>query len=377
MLNRLGQSIPPMLVSDQVRRVQRKKLLAVSCAAAMGTCFLLLAGIWLAVGEEVPKWLPFLFLVVYTAFWLCVGLHNLSISLLYGKLVEATSRGRLMLIATTIGSIFAVTCAWFLMRQWLDDEHPNFVMLFLFTGILFLTASITATALVEQPDVTDSDSVKPKTVYQSLSAAVTIFKNDRNFQLLTLVAACFGVSITLFPHYQAYAKQSLNLSISSLVPWVIAQNIGAAAFSILFGKLADSFGNRLALKFAMLLISTIPLLTMLMVNFPTSNPEVGLYFVFFLLGSMPVTIRLFNNYTLEISNRDQQPIYLSTLGAFTALPVVLISTIVGIMVDLVGFESVFAVVGSIVFVGWTLTFRLKEPRLQAGSNIAETVNNDS
>lgn len=362
MLNRLGQSIPPILAADQVRRVHRKKLVAVTCAASMGACFLLLAGIFALLGEQVPTWLPFVFLLVYTAFWLFVGLHNLSVSLLYGKLVEATARGRLMLIATTFGSICAVLCAWFLMRPWLAQSNPNFVMLFLFTGILFLTASCTAALLLEQADDKAVD-VQAKSSVQALKSAVAILKNDSNFRLLTLVAACFGIGITLFPHYQAYAKQSLNLSLASLVPWVIAQNVGAAAFSIPLGKLADKFGNRLALQLAMLLLCTIPILTMLMVNFPTSTPEVGLYVVFFLLGLMPVTMRLFNNYTLEIANREDQPVYLSTLGAVMALPVVLVSTIVGMMVDVVGFESVFTVIATIVLVGWTLTFKLEEPRL--------------
>ena len=45
-----------------------------------------------------------------------------------------------------------------------------------------------------------------------------------------------------------------------------------------------------------------------------------------------------------------------------ALPVVLLSTIVGAMADIVSFEAVFTIVVSIVFIGWTLTFRLVEPR---------------
>ncbi len=41
---------------------------------------------------------------------------------------------------------------------------------------------------------------------------------------------------------------------------------------------------------------------------------------------------------------------------------ILFSAPVGALVDLIGFESIFVLVVAIVFVGWTLSFRLEEPR---------------
>ena len=113
----------------------------------------------------------------------------------------------------------------------------------------------------------------------------------------------------------------------------------------------------------MLLLCTAPVLSMLLVvGLPNEYSRNGFLFVFFLLGMMPVSMRTFSNYTLEITDRDHQPIFLSTLGICMAVPVVLLSTLVGGMIDWVGFEQTFSLVVAIMLLGWTLTFKLIEPR---------------
>ena len=359
MLNRLGQSIPPILLSDWVRRVAIKKRLLVSSAVLMGVSFLFLALVWWWLAGESPDWLPYLFLTVYGFFFFCVGLHNLTLSLLYGKLVSVTSRGQLMLIATTIGSLVAIACAWFLMRERLaEGDGRNFLWMFMFTGLAFVTAAILAMFLTEQPD---NASPQRSSVSGNLQSLLEVIRTDSNFRRLAIIAACYGVSITLFPHYQAYVRQNLNLQLDALVPWVIAQNIGAAAFSIPLGRIADQFGNRLAIKVTMLLLCAAPALTIGWLQFGDGS-QLGFFVVFFLLGLTPVTMRTFSNYTLEIADSQRQPIYLSTLGACMALPVVLFSTLIGALIDRIGFEPIFLIVIAVLLIGWSLTFGLDEPR---------------
>ena len=220
MLNRLGQSIPPILLSDWVRRVAIKKRLLVSSAVLMGVSFLFLALVWWWLAGESPDWLPYLFLTVYGFFFFCVGLHNLTLSLLYGKLVSVTSRGQLMLIATTIGSLVAIACAWFLMRERLaEGDGRNFLWMFMFTGLAFVTAAILAMFLTEQPD---NASPQRSSVSGNLQSLLEVIRTDSNFRRLAIIAACYGVSITLFPHYQAYVRQNLNLQLDALVPWAVS-----------------------------------------------------------------------------------------------------------------------------------------------------------
>lgn len=365
MLNRLGQSVVPVLASDRIRQASLQKRIVTGCAVLMGFCFLSLFGVWWLLGGERTTWLPALFLAIYACFWICVGVHNLSVSLVYGKLVRPETRGRLMLIALTIGATIAICCAWLLMRPWLDGPRVEFVWMFLCTGLAFMFAAAVSTTLVEVPD---QSAGKARPTLQIVGSALQVIRSDANFRRLAWVAGAFGMSITLFPHYQAYARESLNLGPDSIVLWVIAQNLGAAMFSIPIGFLADRLGNRLVLKLSMLVLCVTPMLTIVATLSDASLRPMICNAVFFLLGLTPVTMRTFNNYTLEIVERARQPIYLSTLGFCLALPVILFSTIVGALIDWVGFEAVFVAVVAILMIGWILTFGLIEPRDQDQHN---------
>jgi MFS family permease len=84
--------------------------------------------------------------------------------------------------------------------------------------------------------------------------------------------------------------------------------------------------------------------------------------VFCLLGLTPVTMRILNNYTLEVTSNSEHPRYLSTLSIAMAVPPILLSPLFGAMIDWVGFEFVFLIVVMCGFYGWLLTFRIEEPR---------------
>ena len=84
--------------------------------------------------------------------------------------------------------------------------------------------------------------------------------------------------------------------------------------------------------------------------------------VFGLLGLTPVAMRILNNYTLEIASHDEHPKYLSTLAFAIAAPPILLSPLIGALIDAFGFELIFAIVTGCVFTGWLLAFTLAEPR---------------
>ena len=171
----------------------------------------------------------------------------------------------------------------------------------------------------------------------------------------------FGMSVTLFPHYQSMARSRLSLDLTSLVSWVIAQNLGTALFSIPAGWAADRFGNRRVLNSLMLSLCVVPMLALFLSRSQTVD---GVWFnaVFLMLGLAPVTIRTLNNYTLEICGPADRPRYLSTLGLCVATPPMLLSVLMGWLVDQISFEFVFLVGATCLFSGWCITFGLIEPR---------------
>ncbi len=360
MLNRFGQSIPPLLVSQQVSNLPQKKYALAATTFCMGASFLVLSQIWYWTQGNFRA-MPFVFLVIYAFFFVSTGITQLLVNTLIGKLVATTVRGRLAAAGSIVGGIIAVACAWFLLRNWLSADTGMFEWVFGFTGIAFVLASVISLTLVEKKDT------EVKVVEKSLpllKSSLRTVLHDRNFRRLMIVASMFGMCVVLTPHYQTLARERLEVNFRSLIPWVIAQHIGASLITVPMGWLADKYGNRIVLKILMLALCATPVLG-LVFSWSGEFGRTMFPLVFFLLGLTPITVRFLTNYTLEVTDRAKHPLYLSTLGMFISLPVIATSLVFGALVDIAGFETVFCIVLGFLLVGLAMTFRLEEPRTQS------------
>ena len=153
MLNRFGQSLPPLIASDYLRQMPHKKRMLAICAAVMGFCFISLAIIWGQTDHQSSNWLPYLFLTIYGIFFSFVGLHNLAMSLMYGKLIPGNEPWEIDAGFHDAGCLSAVGFAWFLLRHWLGEQTGQFEQIFLFTGLAFVLSAMIACCLKEVPDV--------------------------------------------------------------------------------------------------------------------------------------------------------------------------------------------------------------------------------
>lgn len=357
LLNRIGHSIPPMLFARRLKIMPYKRVALVLCTLAMSAVFLSMACMFSIVGNQTFSWMPAAFVAMYATFFVFTGVNSLVVGTLHGKLIAPTHRGRLLLVGGLIGASTAVTCAWFLLNAWLEPGGGRFDLIFGFAGVCFGISAIVALLVEEQPDDYRQPANSPAAHFRE---ALQVLRDDVNFRRLTLVAALFGTSMMLFPHYQALGRIRLQLSLENLALWVVVQNTGTALFSLIGGPLADWRGNRTVLKFAMFGCCLMPLLALSLANFGSEAANVY-FLVFLLVGLTPVTVRTINNYTLEVCGPAHHPRYLSTVGLCMAVPL-FFSPLAGWLVDLISFEAVFIFVGAMVFAGWLLAFRLEEPR---------------
>ena len=113
---------------------------------------------------------------------------------------------------------------------------------------------------------------KTKHLFRALKQTL---KSDGNFRLVVFAACLFGMSMTLFPHYQALGRERLGLGLQNLLVWVVVQNLGLMIASFPIGWMADRFGNRLALRVLVGCIAVTPLIALLLAN---SNGLGGSYF---------------------------------------------------------------------------------------------------
>ena len=358
LLNRFGQSVPPMAASAAVARVAKKKHLLAAMTAIMSLCFGALAWLWTIPAVRDHRSFPLVYLALYTLFFAATGIMQLVFGTLQGKLVMVTSRGRLMMMANLVGASSAILLASLCLPRWLAMGIAGFPWIFGCSAVCFAIAAGIALTLWEpryRASEADQKSRSPM-----FAAAWRTLKQDANFRRLGIVAALFGSSMMLFPHYQALARDALDIEFHHLYYWVVIQNAGTASFSFIVGPMADRAGNRRVIRLLLVLLMSAPLLALALAELPVWGPRL-FPLVFLLVGLTPVGVRVLNNYTLEVTDMAQQPKYLATLGLCFAVPIVL-SPLLGWVVQSTGYFWAFLVITVAIGLAFAVSWTLEEPR---------------
>jgi hypothetical protein len=363
-LNRMGQSVPPVFVAGAIKAMRRKKGALVAFTILMSVPFAVLSAVWLTVGSRVetgnqkPGWLPWLFLGLYFLFFVLYGLYLVSFGTVQGKLIRPTRRGRLLLVSTFWGAIPATLIVIWLMPGWLEMKVTAWNLVFAFVAVSFFLSGLTAQLLFEPQETAGSG---PNRCRGSLQDTIHALRRDPNLRYLVLVAMLFGSGLIIFPHYQALARERMAAGTTDLVIWVVTQNIAVATYSLIVGPLADRRGNRLTMRW-LVFASAIPPAFATALSHLNDGSGAGLFWLVYVpLGVTPLVVRIVVNYTLEICEPEEHPRYLSTVSLGLAVPF-LFSPLVGWLVDVMSFDLVFLVTACLVCLAGWLTFCLDEPR---------------
>lgn len=360
LLNRAGQSLAPLMLSDRLSATPRKSRWLSRTTFSMGAPFLFL-GACIHWGQaELPSWFAVVFLGVYLLFFCMHGLNDTTYSTVLGKLIKADHRGRLQALSSTVGTTVAISLALALLSRWLKGKgQAPFEYIFFFVGSVMMFAGVWATSLRET-----ADSAAPRqkrevaTVFRDTRS---LLKQDAMLRRLCIVAMLFIFSQIIFPHYQWLGLSLSGASKSYLMDWVIAQHIGAAIFSSISGLMADRIGTRAALR---LLISAAVLAPLIAIGLAALGTVKWYWITFLWIGLVPVTLRMQINYTIEIVERSKHPAYISTLNLCMAIPF-FFSPLVGGFINWFGHKAPFFGVSLVIAVAAMLTWTMKEPRKTA------------
>lgn len=393
-LNRLGQSVPPVFCAERLKATRQKKLALAGFVLLMSLPFAVLSLVWFAVGGRGRLWVAGLFLGLYFTFFVFNGLYQVSFGTVQGKLIRPTRRGRLLLVSTALGTIPAMLFAWWLLRGWLELAG-GFGYIFGFTAVCFFLSGLTPLLLFEpaddpprrepriREDPADTwDALRGKlagawhALGRSLAETGDVLRGDRNLRRLALVAMLFGSALIIFPHYQTLARHRFGLSREQaawyLMIWVVVQNAAVGLCSLFVGPLADVWGNRLTLRTLIFGSAVGPPLAVFLSHWGGSG--LGFFWtVFIALGFTPLVLRIAINYTLETCRPAAHPRYLSTVYLCLAMPFVF-SPLVGWLVAEVDFDLVFLAVAGLLVLGGFVTFRLDEPRHRVPGDRAGAIN---
>ena len=371
-LNRGGQSVPPLLAAGPLARLPRKKWALVLTSLAMAACFGVLAAAWPALAAARPDLLAVLFLVLYALFSAMNGLNQLVLAALQGKLISPGHRGRAMVVSVAVGSVLAIVAAALLLGPWLT-EPGGFPKIFAATAVFFGLAAI-APLFLDEPAESLPPTVAGSGPSRGLVASLLghagqgidswrqTLRGDRPLVRLCAVAACFSAVLMLFPHYQAFARDRLGSRTASLLTWVIVQNAATGIVSLIAGPLSDRRGTRIVLVWLVALSSLTPLVVTLLSLLPHDQAVDWFWIVYVPLGLNPISLKIFTNYALELAPTPaDHPRYVSIVGAALALPFV-VSPLVGVGVDWLGFRPIFIAGAVVIAAGAGFAIGLPEPR---------------
>lgn len=357
-LNRFCQSFVPLLLSGHLQRARLKSVWLARATLLMGCPFLLIGTIEHFRTGPASSWFAGVFLFAYATFFCLHGTNLATFNTLQGKLIPPNQRGRLMMWVGYLGSPCAVFLAWWLLQKWTMASPPRFDFIFLFTGCTFVTASFAARLIQETPDPSSTTRREGSVFVERFQAAWDAFRSDRHLRRLCGLSAMFASSQMLFPHYQALGRAIEGYEGRMLMIWVVAQNVSAAVFSWISGWNADRRGTRSSLRVLLFAAIFSPWLALYVNQFAAAD---WYWITFAWLGTVPVAYRMQLNYVLELTERSQHPIYVSTAVISMALPM-LLSPLVGAWIQRTSFLIPFACVSVVVAGAWVVSLLMIEPR---------------
>lgn len=368
-LSRLGQGVLPLAASSAVEASQHKRVLLalMPCVLAL---LLSVFAIIAAVNDHLEKGLgAAAFLAVYFAFSAVYGIYQVVFNTVQGKLIEPEKRGRLMSYSTFWGTFPAILAALFLLRFWLHSSRSQYDVVFLAAASLFGLSGVLCLFLQEVRESCRHSNPQSR---DSLRTVVSL-RCHRNLRGLWFVVALFSFSLTLTPHYQAFARDQLHIGSDQMFLWVIAQSASVGVFSVLIGGLADRYGNRLSLAILIFGSAIAPGWSLILFYFPRyAEPTVWLTFV--ALAFSTLVPRVAANYALELVPAEDHPVATALLQFGMTLPL-LASPIFGYLTEQWGYGPLLYGAIAVNVLATAITFVLPEPRqrLAYGKHVSKPI----
>jgi hypothetical protein len=364
-LNRLGASVPPTLYARRLKLMKQKRWSLYATTTGSGVPFAIIAAVWWSeiwreADGSVAPWTKWFFLAMYAWFFVVTGLNQLSLQVIQGKLVRANLRGRLFTAGVVIGSPLSILAVWLLMPGWLA-QPDGFVWIFATPALLFFLSGLAMLAIRE---TNDSYTEVREPGWRRLVRAARLAFEDPKLRPVAISSVLYSSAFTLFPHYQAMARESAGdaFDIQSLVTWTITQHTAVAAISFLAGPIADWFGARRAVQLTMFGAALAPFTAIFLAKGAGLGDGQAFWLVFLPLGCTPVTNKMLLNYTLELVGREHHTLYSSSIGLCLALPVIVMSPIVGALVAWLGAAPVFVLMALVLLAGGVQSLWLAETR---------------
>ena len=351
----VGLFLPQIFAARYSQALPWKKPWAIGFGAAQRVVVLLIAIVIIVWGESSPGAALVLFLVLYTANQVILGITTPGWFDLLAKLTPLKKRGRLTGIRNSIAGCLAFLCG--LLLTWLlsSQQFPlSYGIAFLCAFLLQAASIVVQTRLVEEQP---SPALPRLPVGDYLSRLPRVFDENPEFKAFIGTSVVLIVASMPVSFFTIYALDRFQADESAVGQFTLAIVAAQVVSALANGFVADRFGNRIVLicaAIAMLCASAAALLA----------PSLAWFMVVFLFVGINLGSELMARYNIAIEYGpvEQRSTYIGLMNTILA-PFYLAGLLGGLISNAFGYHTLFiiGIAASLVGTG-LLVWRVRDPR---------------
>jgi MFS family permease len=358
-IQEVGEIVPQLFTAYLIEDKPRKKPYLLGIITLRWLSWGLIAWLTYQYGLTQPGLVLIVLISLFGLFSVAGGMGAVIYADIFARAIPARRRGRFTGARQIFGFGLAILAGW-VVKLVLDNQTTfpfpvNYSFIFALSAAS-LAIAFTGFALIREPVYPVKRQTK--SLAAMLQQAVVLVKLNPNFRRFLASRAILGLAIGLAPFYVVHARQTLDLSAGAIGLFLSIQMAGAALSNILWGWLADQYGNKTVIFGTLTSSGLAPLLALLL---PGLAPAAyGL--VFFFLGAMLSGMRIgYNNFILEMASTEMRATCVALQNTLLA-PITIFPLVAGLLIETLSFALVFGSEAIIIGLGLVIVARLLDPR---------------
>ncbi len=355
-----GWYLPQLVVANYIETVRRKRPVYVWSGIIRIITIWTLALSVLLLGATWAGGFVILFFILYSIYVIAGGVAGIPFMDVVAKEIKAENRGSFFGARLFFGGIGAALMGLYVNHVLASRPFPESYAVLFITASALITLAILSFCFADERDALVPD--ERMSFKQFLRRGPSLLKDVKSYRMFLAWRALLGVWMMALPFYIIYSSERLGLPEESVGIFLSIQMVGMIISNLLWGRLSDRIGNKIVLNLTAAVSTAAPIIALLATVTPALRGLVGFGAVFFFVGFAMSGLRLgHSNYMLDLAPEKERPMYLGFMNTFVA-PVLLLSAIGGVVVELTSYETLFAIALGASALALVFGAQLEEPR---------------
>jgi MFS family permease len=364
----LGYSLPGLFVAKRISRLRVAKWWLFWVAVGERIPLLAIAVLIPSLGVKNQGLTLCLFMLAFAMHSVMLGLNQPAYWSFVGKTIPAKVRGRVYGWAGAIGGVAGLTVAP-ITRHFLTQSGianlTGFASCFTL-GIVVLIIGILPFAAIDEPVASPNIAADPHEGH-FLQDGLKAWRAEKAFRILVMSQFAGAAAMLAQPFYVLQYSHSFTLTGAIVAQFTAISVVSAALSSLVWGYVADHFGNKIVLIFGAMLGFVGPALVAL-------NPPAAAYNAVFMMLAFSGSALMLAGYNsvIEYAGASSAVPFYTTVFNTILTPIRVLGPIVGgLLADTVGYNIVFILAAVLGLVAVFATTRIVDPRTRGLSGLSQ------